>query len=386
MFESLGLREEVDRSRLFVLVDRARRAFSVGNVGVGPMTGVSSFNAGSIFQPQPPPYEMNPTAVPGYSASVFAAPPVAVPQQGNSLHQETGEPPAADRESAVKKNKHNGSAHSRSAARQANNKGASKLPQARNAVPQHAKTRVKGTSVPSKRKQRANDCVQGGKKAKKASTSKDSSGAWDCDTCGARVLATKSRCGKCHRWKGGKRKGGWKIKATEKPDDGTVPWHLPWTCCGVTFGPEKRRCGKCSRWRGGKRRRKDAVSRKASTGSSKPAALASDLQVPALPDYAMPATAPLYGYPNNDLALTGYQRQFDPEGGLALPEPIPGYSAEASSTLVPPPHVSDVGGSGTEGGAPEGQIKPHEPVQDAQADASTEEKGADVTEKSPVGV
>lgn len=64
--------------------------------------------------------------------------------------------------------------------------------------------------------------------------------SWECDKCGNKVLANKSRCGQCHHWRGGKRKCGWTIKG--KGDDGSIPWHLEWSCCGVKYSPDKRRC------------------------------------------------------------------------------------------------------------------------------------------------
>ena len=66
------------------------------------------------------------------------------------------------------------------------------------------------------------------------------------------LLSTKSRCGKCHRWRGGKRKGGWKIKVSEVDESG-IEWDKDWTCCEVMISADKKRCGKCNGWRGGKR-------------------------------------------------------------------------------------------------------------------------------------
>mmetsp|Transcript_15627 Transcript_15627/g.34267 ORF Transcript_15627/g.34267 Transcript_15627/m.34267 type:complete len:504 (+) Transcript_15627:287-1798(+) len=114
-----------------------------------------------------------------------------------------------------------------------------------------------GTTNPGKQT-RCGSCQRwkGGKrqtipKKKKPEASLESAGAWDCDKCGNRVLASKSRCGQCHHWRGGKRKCGWTIRG--KGDDGSIPWHLEWSCCDVTYSPDKRRCGKCQKWRGGKR-------------------------------------------------------------------------------------------------------------------------------------
>lgn len=78
-------------------------------------------------------------------------------------------------------------------------------------------------------------------------------GHWTCD-CGNSVPSTKSRCGKCHHWRGGKRKGGWKIRPTHTSGgDGGVEWSQDWQCCEVMMAAKKRRCGKCHKWRGGKR-------------------------------------------------------------------------------------------------------------------------------------
>jgi len=69
------------------------------------------------------------------------------------------------------------------------------------------------------------------------------------------VSGTKSRCGKCHHWRGGKRKGGWKLKARDADeivDDG-IDRTQDWECCGVSIPAKKKRCGKCHGWRGGRR-------------------------------------------------------------------------------------------------------------------------------------
>jgi len=77
-------------------------------------------------------------------------------------------------------------------------------------------------------------------------------GHWACTNCQNEVSNTKSRCGKCHRWRGGKRKGGWKIKITDVDESG-IEWEKDWTCCDLIIPAAKKRCGKCNGWRGGKR-------------------------------------------------------------------------------------------------------------------------------------
>lgn len=74
---------------------------------------------------------------------------------------------------------------------------------------------------------------------------------WACTNCQNKVSIKKSRCGKCHRWRGGKRKGGWKIKVSEV--ESGIEWDKDWTCCKVVIPAAKKRCGKCNGWRGGKR-------------------------------------------------------------------------------------------------------------------------------------
>ncbi len=88
----------------------------------------------------------------------------------------------------------------------------------------------------------------------------DESLHWMCP-CGSGIPFPKSRCGKCHRWRDGKRKGGWTIKAfkTAEEDDSGIDWAQDWTCCDEVIPAKKRRCGKCNKWRGGKRIAKDAV-------------------------------------------------------------------------------------------------------------------------------
>ena len=77
-------------------------------------------------------------------------------------------------------------------------------------------------------------------------------GNWICTNCQNEVYSTKSRCGKCHRWRGGKRKGGWKIKVSAVDESG-IEWDKDWTCCDLIIPAAKKRCGKCNGWRGGKR-------------------------------------------------------------------------------------------------------------------------------------
>ena len=87
----------------------------------------------------------------------------------------------------------------------------------------------------------------------------DDSMSWTCP-CGSGIPFPKSRCGKCHRWRDGKRQGGWTIKAfkTAEEDDSGIDWTADWTCCEEVIPAKKRRCGKCNGWRGGKRIAKSA--------------------------------------------------------------------------------------------------------------------------------
>ena len=82
---------------------------------------------------------------------------------------------------------------------------------------------------------------------------------WTCD-CGNTVPSSKSRCSKCYHWREGKRKGLKKMK-----DSGTVHGDKiiedessndqHWRCdCGDIHPSSKSRCLKCYRWRGGKRK------------------------------------------------------------------------------------------------------------------------------------
>ena len=78
---------------------------------------------------------------------------------------------------------------------------------------------------------------------------------WTCN-CGNVIPQQKSRCGKCHHWRGGKRTGGWKIKdgiSAQLVDDTGIDWNTDWMCCGLVIAAKKSRCGKCHGWRGGKR-------------------------------------------------------------------------------------------------------------------------------------
>ncbi|KAL7485318.1 hypothetical protein ACHAW6_010905 [Cyclotella cf. meneghiniana] len=79
---------------------------------------------------------------------------------------------------------------------------------------------------------------------------------WTCE-CGNAVPEPKTRCGKCHHWRAGKRVGGWKLGAkaeigAEPLDDG-IDRSQDWMCCGEVIKAAKTRCGKCRKWRGGKR-------------------------------------------------------------------------------------------------------------------------------------
>eukprot|EP00578_Thalassiosira_sp_NH16_P017718 CAMPEP_0181127588 /NCGR_PEP_ID=MMETSP1071-20121207/28282_1 /TAXON_ID=35127 /ORGANISM="Thalassiosira sp., Strain NH16" /LENGTH=431 /DNA_ID=CAMNT_0023213345 /DNA_START=76 /DNA_END=1371 /DNA_ORIENTATION=+ len=81
----------------------------------------------------------------------------------------------------------------------------------------------------------------------------DNNGNWTC-TCGNEVSSTKARCGKCHHWRGGKRKGGWKIKSFGKSgEDDDIDWTQDWSCCDMVIPAKKKRCGNCHGWRGGRR-------------------------------------------------------------------------------------------------------------------------------------
>lgn len=83
---------------------------------------------------------------------------------------------------------------------------------------------------------------------------------WTCDNCGEKVEMRKSRCGSCHRWRGGKRQGGWTLGSANNydSDDGGIDRTKDWSCdnCndGEIISASQSRCGKCNRWRGGKRK------------------------------------------------------------------------------------------------------------------------------------
>ena len=67
---------------------------------------------------------------------------------------------------------------------------------------------------------------------------------WTCDQCGSTVPGQKTRCGSCHRWRGGRRQGGWKLGSfgadPDDLDDG-IDRTQDWTCCGQTIPAEKTR-------------------------------------------------------------------------------------------------------------------------------------------------
>eukprot|EP00986_Skeletonema_menzelii_P004533 scaffold1550_cov74-Skeletonema_menzelii.AAC.2 len=80
---------------------------------------------------------------------------------------------------------------------------------------------------------------------------------WTCANCSITLPAKQTRCGKCHGWRGGKRRGGWKLNAknknnNEEEEDG-IDRKVNWTCCNVVLPARQTRCGKCHKWRGGKR-------------------------------------------------------------------------------------------------------------------------------------
>ena len=107
-------------------------------------------------------------------------------------------------------------------------------------------------------------------------------GDWTCN-CGKLVAAPKSRCGSCHAWRGGKRKGGWKIDPNKKSKRAAaaagIDWTADWQCCGALIPAKKTRCGKCNGWRGGTRVPK---AERLSLGGEAGA-------MPALPEMAVPA-------------------------------------------------------------------------------------------------
>lgn len=82
-------------------------------------------------------------------------------------------------------------------------------------------------------------------------------GTWTCG-CGIQLEASKTRCGKCYKWKGGKRKAGWKLgdAMTNNDNKDGIDWTQDWSCCSEIISAKRTRCGKCFSWRGGKRRSK----------------------------------------------------------------------------------------------------------------------------------
>lgn len=81
---------------------------------------------------------------------------------------------------------------------------------------------------------------------------------WTCE-CGEYLTAKKKRCGKCNRWRGGKRNSITVIKrkkknsSTLKKEDNGEPWKCE---CGEMVSAHKARCGKCRHWKGGKKNSK----------------------------------------------------------------------------------------------------------------------------------
>lgn len=91
------------------------------------------------------------------------------------------------------------------------------------------------------------------KKSKKV-IEEESGESWTCDHCQNVVCVKKTRCGKCHRWRGGKRQGGWKLGANATSTDDDIDRSTDWNCCDQPLPASQTRCGKCNKWRGGKRR------------------------------------------------------------------------------------------------------------------------------------
>ncbi len=91
------------------------------------------------------------------------------------------------------------------------------------------------------------------KKSKKV-VEEDDGESWTCDHCQNVVAAKKTRCGRCHRWRGGKRQGGWKLGGSTTSTGDDIDRSTDWTCCDQPLPASQTRCGKCNKWRGGKRR------------------------------------------------------------------------------------------------------------------------------------
>jgi hypothetical protein len=116
----------------------------------------------------------------------------------------------------------------------------------------------------------------------------DDGESWTCDHCQNIVTAKKSRCGKCHRWKGGKRQGGWKLGANVSSMEDGVDRSTDWTCCDQPLPATQTRCGKCNKWRGGKRR----PAKPMPEGEAKKLKIEEDIEpaavhIPLLPDVGM---------------------------------------------------------------------------------------------------
>ena len=51
-------------------------------------------------------------------------------------------------------------------------------------------------------------------------------------------------------------------------DDSGIEWEKDWSCCDVMIPAAKKRCGKCNKWRGGKRVAKVAKIAKGTSAKS----------------------------------------------------------------------------------------------------------------------
>eukprot|EP00984_Skeletonema_dohrnii_P027150 scaffold16612_cov109-Skeletonema_dohrnii-CCMP3373.AAC.2 len=115
-----------------------------------------------------------------------------------------------------------------------------------------------GSLLPSSSSAAAVGNNGGGGTANKASYPFDITQDWTCNNCSVTLPGRQTRCGKCHKWRGGKRQGGWTLKAKStkggqaEEEDG-IDRTLDWTCCEVVLPARQTRCGKCHKWRGGKR-------------------------------------------------------------------------------------------------------------------------------------